>query len=114
MKCSPEAGTGSEIQSIIKIEQNQLNCGTYLTPKTANSVALQLSYVHNGPKATYEISNFFTVSPKDGCDNTEICSLTSASDFTNCDGTSLTYNDYQLKYEKSGCKEMDATRIGNI
>ena len=92
MKCSPATSTGSEVQSIIKIEQAKLDCGTYLTPKTASSVALQLSYVYDGPKANYGISDFFTISPKLGCDKTETCTLNSASSYDSCDGTPL--NDF--------------------
>ena len=67
--------TDSVFDSIIKIEQTKLDCQSYLTSKTSNSVILPLSYVHGAPKATYGISDFFTVAPKDGCDNTETCAL---------------------------------------
>ena len=71
MKCLPI--TGYAVQSIIKIEQTKLDCQSYLTSKTSSSVILPFSYVHGGAKATYGISDFFTVAPKDGCDNTERC-----------------------------------------
>ena len=88
MKCSPATGTGSEVQSIIKIEQAKLDCGTYLTPKASGSVTLTNDYVIDGAKATYGISNFFDLSTIPGCINSEKCEMISATDFTNCNGPS--------------------------
>ena len=70
--------TDGVVESIITIKQEKLDCQSYLTSKTSNSVILPLSYVHGRAKASYGISYFFTIAPKVGCDNTETCALNCA------------------------------------